>query len=175
MSGQRYFTEADVLAVLGAGFADSPRRLMVYWRVSSAGQRDDLASQVAAMESFCVGRGLAVSAWISEVGGGMNFRRRKFLQLLDHGIVGEVSMIVVAHRDRLVGFGFELIDGWPPHMAARSWWPTRSRCHRNKNWSKTCWRSCTCSRAAYLGLGRYEKQLRAEGPGLSVAADTVPI
>jgi putative resolvase len=54
VSGQRYFTEADVLSVLRPGFAEAPRRVVAYCRVSSAGQRDDLASQVAGMEMFCV-------------------------------------------------------------------------------------------------------------------------
>ena len=35
----------------------------------------------------------------------MNFRRRKFLRLLDQVIAGEVSMLVVAHKDRLARFG----------------------------------------------------------------------
>jgi putative resolvase len=110
VSGQRYFTEADVLSVLWPGFGATPRGVVVYCRVSSSGQRNDLDSQVAAMERFCAGRGLAVTEWISEIGGGMNFRRRKFLALLDQVIAGEVSVIVVAHRDRLARFGFELIE-----------------------------------------------------------------
>ncbi len=110
VSGQRYFTEADVLSVLWPGFGATPRGVVVYCRVSSSGQRNDLDSQVAAMERFCAGRGLAVTEWISEIGGGMNFRRRKFLALLDQVIAGEVSVIVVDHRDRLARFGFELIE-----------------------------------------------------------------
>jgi putative resolvase len=57
VSGQRYFTEADVLTVLGPGFAESPQRVMVYRRGCSAGQRDDLVAQVAAMGRLCAGRG----------------------------------------------------------------------------------------------------------------------
>lgn len=62
------------------------------------------------MEMFCAGRGSAVLEWISEVGGGMNFGRRKFVRLLEQVIAGDVAMIVVAHRDRLALFGFELIE-----------------------------------------------------------------
>jgi putative resolvase len=58
VTGQRYFTETDVMSVLRPGFADSPRRVVVYCRVSSAGQRDDLASQVAAMNGSA-----PVAAW----------------------------------------------------------------------------------------------------------------
>jgi putative resolvase len=68
------------------------------------------------MESFSAGWGLAVSEWVCEVGDGMNFRRRKFVPRLDQVIAGEVSMIVLAHRDGLARFGFELIEwlAWSP-------------------------------------------------------------
>ena len=47
-SGHRYVDELDVLAMLGG--APEKRLTVVYCRVSSAGQRDDLVSQIAAME-----------------------------------------------------------------------------------------------------------------------------
>ena len=61
-SGQRYFDESDVRVMLGG--APDKRLTVVYCRVSSAGQKDDLASPV------------------KEVGGGMNFKRKRFLDLL---------------------------------------------------------------------------------------------
>src|ERR1035441_1267429 len=51
-SGQRYFTDADVRRVLQPGFDESARQTVVYCRVSSPGQKDDLDSQVRAMEQF---------------------------------------------------------------------------------------------------------------------------
>ena len=100
-SGQRYFDDSDVRRVLQPGFDDSARRVVVYCRVSSPGQKDDLASQVSAMEQFCPGRGLAVDEWVQETGGGMNLRRKKFLALMDDIEQGLVSALVVAHKDRL--------------------------------------------------------------------------
>ncbi|MER5337570.1 IS607 family transposase [Micromonospora sp. NPDC002717] len=114
-SGQRYFDDSDVRRVLQPGFAVDRRKVVVYCRVSSSGQKSDLASQVAAMQQFCLARGLAVDEWISEVGGGMDLRREKFLALLDAVDRGEVATLVVAHRDRLARFGFELVE----HLAAR--------------------------------------------------------
>ena len=49
-SGQRYFDEADVRAALNIDLPDLPRRRVVYCRVSSPGQKDDLTLQVTAME-----------------------------------------------------------------------------------------------------------------------------
>lgn len=107
-SGQRYFDESDIRQVLGK--APDSRDTVVYCRVSSAGQKDDLESQVKAMEAYCLGAGIAVDEWIQEVGGGMNFKRKKFLALVSRIIAGEVDRLIVAHKDRLARFGFELIE-----------------------------------------------------------------
>ena len=68
-SGQRYFDDSDVRAVVQPGFDAAARRIVVYCRVLSPGQEDDLASQVVSMERFCVARGLVVDEWVCEVGG----------------------------------------------------------------------------------------------------------
>jgi putative resolvase len=113
-SGHRYFDDADVRLMLGG--APVKRDVIVYCRVSSAGQKDDLASQVAAMQTYCLGAGVAVDEWISEVGGGMNFKRKSFLKILDRMQHGEVSKILIAHKDRLMRFGFDLFA----HIAQES-------------------------------------------------------
>jgi putative resolvase len=114
-SGQRYFDDIDVRQVLQPGFDAETRRTVVYCRVSSPGQKDDLASQVASMEQFCLACGLAVDEWISDIGGGMNLRRKKFLALMDSVDRGEIATLVVAHKDRLARFDFEYFK----HVAAR--------------------------------------------------------
>jgi putative resolvase len=107
-SGQRYFDESDVRAMLGG--APERRLSVVYCRVSSAGQREDLQSQVAAMEQYCRAAAIAVDEWIQEVGGGMNFRRKRFLSMIERIQRGEIERVLIAHKDRLVRFGFDLLD-----------------------------------------------------------------
>lgn len=114
--GQRYFDETDVRAALRIDVPNKERVTVVYCRVSSVGQRDDLESQIAAMENFCLGAGIAVSEWVTEIGGGMDFKRKKFLTLLDRISDGEVERLVVAHKDRLTRFGFDMIE----HVARRN-------------------------------------------------------
>lgn len=107
-SGHRYFDETDVRIVLG-GMPDK-RLTVVYCRVSSAGQKDDLASQIAAMEQYCQAGAIAVDDWITEVSGGMNFKRKQFLALIDRVQRGEIARVLIAHKDRLVRFGFDLLQ-----------------------------------------------------------------
>ena len=86
------------------------RGVVVYLRVSSQAQKPDLANQKAALERFCIAKGIAVDEWISEIGGGLNFRRPKFSEIVDRVIRGELSTLVIAHKDRLARFGFELLS-----------------------------------------------------------------
>ena len=57
-SGQRYFDDSDVLRVLRPGFDAERRKVVVSCRVSSPGQKSDLALHVAAMQQFRLARGL---------------------------------------------------------------------------------------------------------------------
>lgn len=110
LAGHRYYTEDDLLIAQGLKPQEMDRKVIVYCRVSSTSQKPELKNQVTAMESFCLGRGLAVTEWISEIGGGLNFRRKKFLAIVLSMLKGEVSVLVVAHKDRLCRFAFEFIQ-----------------------------------------------------------------
>jgi len=113
-SGHRYYDESDVRKLLNLT-PEELRKVVVYCRVSSHGQKDDLMSQIEAMEQYCLASGIAVDEWIQEVGGGMNFKRKKLLNLMDEVVSGEVKKLIIAHKDRLVRFGFDFID----HLAQR--------------------------------------------------------
>ena len=113
-TGQRYYDESDVRKILG--IKDIDRKIVVYCRVSSSNQKNDLKSQVVAMEQYCLNGGIAVDEWIQEIGGGMNFKREKFLSLMSRIAAGEISKLIVAHKDRLCRFGFDYFN----HMASEN-------------------------------------------------------
>ena len=114
-SNRRKYTESQLRAYLGQVQAlKVPRRIVAYCRVSSSAQRPDLANQRAILEQFTVARGLANVEFIEEVGGGLNFSRKRFCALMDAIGRDEVAILVLAHRDRLTRFGFE----WFEHYAA---------------------------------------------------------
>jgi predicted site-specific integrase-resolvase len=113
-TGRRRYTEAQLREVMGIKrLAAAKRKAMAYCRVSSAAQKPDLANQRRVLEEFVAARGLAGVEFIEEVGGGLNFSRKRFLALMDAVGRGEVATLVLAHRDRLTRFGFE----WFEHFA----------------------------------------------------------
>ena len=97
--GQRLY---DVDAYLRGRAAPA---VVCYCRVSSAKQRGDLARQVEQM------RGLYPDAEIvTDIAGGLNWRRKGLRGILERLHRGDKLEVVVAHRDRLARFGFELIE-----------------------------------------------------------------
>jgi excisionase family DNA binding protein len=91
----------DVAKFLGASATPS---IICYCRASSSKQRDDLERQVEFM------RGKYPQAEIvKDIGSGLNFRRKGLVSLLERAHRGDKLQVVVAHRDRLTRFGFDLI------------------------------------------------------------------
>ena len=80
-------------------------RKFVYCRVSSVGQRDDLRRQIEHMRSLYPDHRV-----ITDVGSGINFRRKGLRTLLELSSRGLVDEVVVAYRDRLCRFAFELVS-----------------------------------------------------------------
>jgi predicted site-specific integrase-resolvase len=76
-----------------------------YCRVSSTKQRDDLDRQIAYMREL-----YPKAEIIKDIGSGLNFKRKGLRAILDRLMQGDKLTIVVACRDRLCRFGFELIQ-----------------------------------------------------------------
>ena len=97
-SGQRRY---DVDAFLrGRGASTN----VCYCRVSSRKQRDDLARQVSFMQEK-----FPEAEIVEDIGSGLNFKRRGLCSLLERAMRGDKLRLVVAHRDRLCRFGFDLV------------------------------------------------------------------
>ena len=79
--------------------------VVCYARVSSYAEKDDLRGQVALLQSRYPGAEV-----VKDIGGGLNWKRKGLVALLERLHSGEKLRIVVAHQDRLARFGFELID-----------------------------------------------------------------
>ena len=83
----------------------SAPQLVCYCRVSSAKQRGDLNRQVAQMRQLYPDVEV-----VTDIAGGLNWQRKGLLSILERLHRGDKLDVVVAHRDRLARFGFELIE-----------------------------------------------------------------
>lgn len=82
-------------------------RVVAYCRVSSADQKADLDRQVARTVTEATARGLAVAEVVTEIGSGLNGKRRKLHRVLSDPTA---RVIVVEHKDRLARFGVEHVQ-----------------------------------------------------------------
>ena len=84
------------------------RITLAYARVSSADQKKDLERQKTVLEMYCATQGWNFEL-ISDLGSGMNYRKKGLQSLLQKLLNGKIERLVITHKDRLLRFGAELI------------------------------------------------------------------
>jgi putative resolvase len=82
-------------------------RTVVYARVSSHDQRQDLDDQVARLTDWATTHGHVVGEVVTEVGSGLSGKRPKLRRILSDP---SASVVVVEHWDRLARFGVEHLE-----------------------------------------------------------------
>lgn len=108
ITNRRYYDHDQYLKLIGQKVKN--RKNVIYCRVSSASQKKDLISQRNAVEAFCLAAGKTIDEKLEDIGSGLNYKRKQFLHLMEKVERGEVSEIIIAHKDRLVRFGFEWFE-----------------------------------------------------------------
>ena len=102
--GTRYY---DIDRLLGVSSKESTLTYG-YARVSSHDQKEDLQRQKQVLSAYC-----AVHGWnyeiISDLGSGMNYKKKGLKNLLDAILSRNIKRLVITHKDRLLRFGAELI------------------------------------------------------------------
>ncbi len=101
-SGQRRY---DIASYKGISKERTQRAIIAYARVSSRGQKADLDRQTAKLLELYPNAEL-----ITDIASGLNFKRTGLRAILGRVRIGDVEFIVVAHKDRLARFGFDLIS-----------------------------------------------------------------
>lgn len=104
----RRYTESQLFELIGK--KNNINKINIgYVRVSSKKQIDDLERQYALMESYLILRGLPFEI-IKSVGSGINYNNPSLNDLVDMVISGQVNKVFIIYKDRLVRFGFELLQ-----------------------------------------------------------------
>jgi putative resolvase len=108
-SNRRFYTHDQYLEYMGLKAREAGKTI-VYARVSTAAQKPDLANQMAALTAYCESRQIKVDAWMQDIGSGLNYQRKQFGRLMEQVELGQVRRIIIAHRDRLVRFGYDYFE-----------------------------------------------------------------
>ena len=110
-TNRRYYTHDQYLQYRGL-VAQEQGLTIVYTRVSGVAQKPDLVNQTKALEMYCQQRGIKVDEWLSDSGSGLNYKRKNFLRLMEMIELGQVRRVIIAHRDRLVRFGYDYFEAF---------------------------------------------------------------
>ena len=84
---------------------DNEKLNICYVRVSTQGQKSDLEHQKNYMQ-----KKYPKYEIIEDIGSGINFNRKGLRKIIKLGIEGKINKLVVAYKDRLTRFGYELIE-----------------------------------------------------------------
>ena len=96
----KFFTNNDV----------KPVKLVVgYCRVSTPSQKDDLKTQIENVKSYMYAKGYQFEI-VEDVGSGINYKKKGLQTLISKICNREISKIVVLYKDRLVRFGYEMLE-----------------------------------------------------------------
>ena len=106
-SGTRYYSMEQLKEFSGP--LVSEKIVIGYCSVSTLAQKDDLTTQVENVKSYMYAKGYKFEI-ITDIGSGINYKKKGLLQLINKINNHEVSTVVVLYKDRLIRFGFDLLN-----------------------------------------------------------------
>lgn len=85
-------------------------RAVVYARVSSADQKEDLERQVSYLLNYATAKGYKVVEIVKDVASGLNTQREGLLKLFKLAEGRNADAVLITYKDRLTRFGFEYLE-----------------------------------------------------------------
>ena len=114
-TNRRFYTHTQYLNYMGIGDTSNDvnsRKTVIYVRVSSRNQKDNLNNQIEFLKTFANAKGLIVDNIISDIASGLNFNRKNWNQLLLDCQENKIKTIIITNKDRFVRFGFDWFSNY---------------------------------------------------------------
>ena len=107
--GTRYYSEEQLRELKNSRTPQREEKVIAYCRVSTKSQKDELEKQVENVKSYMYAKGYSFEV-ITDIGSGINYKNKGLQELISLINSNRVTKVVILHKDRLVQFGFELIQ-----------------------------------------------------------------
>ena len=107
--GTRYYSEEQLRDLKNSRTPQREEKVVAYCRVSTKSQKDELEKQVENVKSYMYAKGYSFEV-ITDIGSSINYENKGLRELISLIDSNQVTKVVILHKDRLVGFGFELIQ-----------------------------------------------------------------
>lgn len=112
IGNHRRYKKSRILKILGKRSQKGEDiHCALYARVSSSRQKrpGDFERQLRCIENYAHEKGYVVCKRYSDVGSGLNDKRRNLLRLLKDAALGKFEKVIVNYNDRLARFGLQII------------------------------------------------------------------
>ena len=107
-SGYRYYSDEQLNQIINVK-PNYNRITIGYCRVSSHKQKDDLEKQIDSVQTYLIAKGQPFEI-ISDIGSGIDYKKKGLQELIKRISGNQVERVVVLYKDRLLRFGFELVE-----------------------------------------------------------------
>lgn len=107
--GTRYYSTEQLLEYLNKDNKPQQLPIILYARVSTRNQKDDLEKQVETLKLYAISKGYNFEI-TTDIGSGINYNKTGLKELIQKINNKEISKIVILYKDRLVRYGYELIE-----------------------------------------------------------------
>lgn len=104
------YDDDSVYALIGQKKEKKDKKIISYARVSTQNQKKQLIEQNQRIYDSCISRGLQLDQQFSDIKSGMTSDRKEFQEVLQMIIQGDVELLVIENKDRLVRFGYEILE-----------------------------------------------------------------
>jgi predicted site-specific integrase-resolvase len=89
---------------------DNNRINVIYSRVSTYKQKNDLGNQILNILDYCDNNNIEISKIYKDISSGINFERKDFSSLIDDVMNYKINNIYISYKDRLTRTGFNILE-----------------------------------------------------------------
>lgn len=107
--GTRYYSEEQLRDLKNSRTPQREEKVVAYCRISTKSRKDELEKQVENVKSYMYAKGYSFKV-ITDIGSGINYKNKGLQELISLINSNQITKVVVLYKDRLVQFGFELIQ-----------------------------------------------------------------
>ena len=162
-TNQRFYTEEQLNQVLGLPTNENQEEKtglkIGYCRVSAHNQTDSLENQEEFLRGYTNAKGIILDEVFTDIGSGINYKRKNFNKILELVEAGEVLEIYVTYKDRFVRFGFEWFNTFCEKHGAKIIILNQPSTSSEQELAEDLLNIVTVFSARSHGLRTYKKQL----------------
>ena len=109
-NGRYDYDDEDIFTFIGKYKKSHNTKVISYSRVSTQIQKLQLKEQTQRIYDSCVSRDLSLDEQFEDIGSGMSTDRKNFEKICQMVFHGDVELLVIENKDRLIRFGFDMLE-----------------------------------------------------------------